>query len=211
MRILWSSALLAAWRSGGIQSFSMHLWLAIATWDADFSAGWQQHRGYAMCVIGIYPQVPRQTNVMSMSMIYVSIAWATRDCRQSEQKWSAAPHGLRSLRAPRDCPEEGIVETELLEIGSSSHSFAVDDDGEEPTDVQGVGYLSYFKVRWLESGVVSLCRGPPFQDVTMACDNGSHGSWSREQLCRFLWQASPRLPFKEKSLESANCRDSSPS
>ena len=78
--------------------------------------------------------------------------------------------------SPRDCSEEGIVETELLEIGSSPHSHADDEDGEEPTEVQGVGYHSYFKVRWIESGEVSLCRGPPFQDVTMACDNGSSGS-----------------------------------
>ena len=81
--------------------------------------------------------------------------------------------------SPSGRSEKGIVETELLEMGSSSHSIAANEDGEVSTEVQGVGYHSYFKVRWNESGKVSHCRGPPFQDVqdvTMACDNGSLGS-----------------------------------
>ena len=78
--------------------------------------------------------------------------------------------------SPSDRSEEGIVETELLEMGSSSHSIAANEDGEESIDIQGAGYHSHFKVRWIESGEVSYCRGPPFQDVTMACDTGSLGS-----------------------------------
>ena len=73
--------------------------------------------------------------------------------------------------SPSDRSEEGIVETELLEMGSSSHSIAANEDGEESMDVQGTGYHSYFKVHWIESGEVSYCRGPPFQDVTIACDH----------------------------------------
>ena len=94
------------------------------------------------------------------------------------------PVGAKVIRGPTwpeesaspSDSEEGIVETELLDTASSSRSIAAHEGGEESADVQGVGYNSYFKVRWIESGEVSLCRGPPFQDVTMACDNGSRGS-----------------------------------
>ena len=95
------------------------------------------------------------------------------------------PVGIKVIRgptwpeefaSPSERSEEGIVESELLEMGCSSRSIGANEDGEESTDIQGVGYHSYFKVRWIESGEVSYCRGPPFQDVTMACDIGNLGS-----------------------------------
>ena len=62
--------------------------------------------------------------------------------------------------------EVGIVETELLDTESSESR------GDDQCMVQAIGYHSYFKVRWLKSGKLSYCRGPPFQDVTLACDIG---------------------------------------
>ena len=65
--------------------------------------------------------------------------------------------------------DEGIVETDLL--GSDS-LLAGGDDG----SIGAQGWLrkhrSFFRVRWLKSGKVSYCRGPPFQDVTLATSNG---------------------------------------
>ena len=67
-----------------------------------------------------------------------------------------------------DYYEEGVVETGLLERASYSQER---DDVEEST----MSYHSCFQVRWLKSGRRSLCRGPPYQDVTPAFANGLIG------------------------------------
>ena len=75
---------------------------------------------------------------------------------------------------PRDKPalltglsEIGVVETELLDAATSQSR------GDDASKAQGLGYHSYFKVRWMKRGNVSYCGGPPFQDVTLACGIGS--------------------------------------
>ena len=70
-----------------------------------------------------------------------------------------------------DVFEEGIVETEFLKRITTSQWEGGDESiGSEEEILLGLGYHSYFRVRWLKSGKVSYCRGPPFQDVTLAHD-----------------------------------------
>ena len=57
----------------------------------------------------------------------------------------------------------GIVETELLDAES------LESRGDDESKVLATGYHSYFKVRWVKDGNLSYHRGPPFQDVTLAC------------------------------------------
>ena len=79
-----------------------------------------------------------------------------------------APQGMTR----EDIFEEGIVETELLKRTTTSQCEGGDECiGTDEAILSGLGYHSYFRVRWLKSGHVSYCRGPPFQDVTLAHDN----------------------------------------
>ena len=64
--------------------------------------------------------------------------------------------------------EEGVVETGLLDGAGVSHE-------RDDIEVSTMSYHSCFQVRWLKSGRRSLCRGPPYQDVTPAFENGLVG------------------------------------
>ena len=78
-----------------------------------------------------------------------------------------APQGMTR----EDIFAEGIVETELLKRTTSQREGGDDIIGTDEEILSGLGYHSYFRVRWLKSGKVSYCRGPPFQDVALAHDN----------------------------------------
>ena len=75
-------------------------------------------------------------------------------------------------RTREDIFEEGIVETALLKRTTTSQVEGTDEcSGTDDGILLGLEYHSYFRVCWLKSGEVSYCRGPPFQDVTLAHDN----------------------------------------
>ena len=65
--------------------------------------------------------------------------------------------------------EEGEVESDLLD----GRDIVAGGDASSVGSPQWLHrYHSFFRVRWLKSGMISYCRGPPFQDVTLALSNG---------------------------------------
>ena len=80
--------------------------------------------------------------------------------------WTA---DLTLSKGPERYYDEGIVETDLL--GSRS-ILAGGDDSSVGAQEWLRQHHSFFRVRWLKSGKASYCRGPPFQDVTLALKNG---------------------------------------
>ena len=75
-----------------------------------------------------------------------------------------------------DPSEEGTAgEIELLETHSSSVLLSGDEGRASNKEMLKNGHGFDVQVRWLKSGKVTYCRGPPFQDVTLAYDNGLLG------------------------------------
>ena len=87
------------------------------------------------------------------------------------EKVIRGPTWAPDMPAPEDGEdyyEEGVVETGLLNGANLPTS-------RDDMDVPAIPYHSCFQVRWPKSCRRSLCRGPPYQDVTPAFANGLTG------------------------------------
>ena len=159
----------------GISSFSMRLWVVIATGAVCYSNEWSTTWWIRVRCDVCGTRVPMCARTQHCNDHDYNI------CEYCLGYPTLPPVGAKVVRGPTwpeewdvqgDDFDEGIVETELLQRSSLSQSRGSNDGRLEIEEELGMGYHSYFRIRWVTSGRVSNCRGPPFQDVMLAYDNG---------------------------------------